>query len=36
MTSKPDYSEIVKQAEAAVASIKDSDSKGDCVLENPR
>jgi hypothetical protein len=27
MTSKPDYSEIVKQAEAAVASIKDGDLK---------
>lgn len=27
MTSKPDYSEIVKQAEGAVASIKDSDLK---------
>src|ERR1035437_73044 len=28
MASKSDYSEIVKQAEAAVASIKDSDLKG--------
>ena len=27
MTSKPNYSEIVKQAEAAVASIKDGDLK---------
>ncbi len=27
MNSKPDYSEIVKQAESAVASIKDGDLK---------